>query len=475
MKSWIDMSIGMLTLSRCDLYDWSYLLYSYPRRSIQADVTLVIENAMRYNKPGTLYYKAAQRILSSSATVLAELSNSRTSSSSELLAHNEHEEIMVNNFVQPSISTIGNLEPPLALLDLLVSPDIADELNIVFHTDPLRFLLAYKLPEFKLPPMAPVQPDPPSRKTKRERKAELAKKRAEQHASTIAPTAEVDSETLTDINPKASFALFDKGWILDPGVRRGGRAQIERLPGRLTKKPPKVDSSPSAARPSTPPGTSGEYQMIGVSLDTDNQSILSKTPAWPSETDEFMAFPSESGKFLSGPGVIPVQGAMPVPQVIGHGQDTQPPHEEHYNAIQRSEPPLSVPPSSDEQPSGLTLAEARLKFKLEPNMTLSQDPDGKLVIQELDSPVTRREKAIRKKRARSQLEAPMIAACSALDGSDLSSLSELSEDDDGNVHIKEKVDKTKTTATQPGQVVLEDGKMLEGGTLGETIIISTCL
>jgi hypothetical protein len=216
--------------------------------------------------------------------------------------------------------------------------------------------------------------------------------------------------------------------------------------------------------------------MIGVSLDTDNQSILSKTPAWPSETNEFMAFPSESGKFLSGPGVIPVQGAMPVPQVIGHGQDTQPPHEEHYNAIQRLEPPLSVPPSrSDEQPSGLTLAEARLKFKLEPNMTLSQDPDGKLVIQELDSPVTRREKAIRKKRARSQLEAPMIAACSALDGSDLSSLSELSEDDDGNVHIKEKVDKTKTTATQPGQVVLEDGKMLEGGTLGETIIISTCL
>jgi NuA3 HAT complex component NTO1 len=108
-------------------------------------------------------------------------------------------------------------------------------------------------------------------------------------------------------------------------------------------------------------------------------------------------------------------------------------------------------------------------------MTLSQDPDGKLVVQELDSPVTRREKAMRKKRARSQLEAPMIAACSALDGSDLSSLSELSEDDDGNVLVKEKIDKTNTTVTQPGQVVLEDGKMLEGGTLGETITISTCL
>jgi hypothetical protein len=34
---------------------------------------------------------------------------------------------------------------------------------------------------------------------------------------------------------------------------------------------------------------------------------------------------SESGKFLSGPGVIPVQGAVPIPQTVGHEQDTQTP------------------------------------------------------------------------------------------------------------------------------------------------------
>jgi NuA3 HAT complex component NTO1 len=143
-----------------------------------------------------------------------------------------------------------------------------------------------------------------------------------------------------------------------------------------------------------------------------------------------------------------------------------PTHEENLNAVRYPEPPVSIPlPTSDQPATSLTLAEAKLKFKLEPNMTLSQDPDGKLVIQELDSPITRREKAMRKKRARSQLGAPVIAACSALEGSDLSSLSELSEDDGGSVHIK-KIDKTKKTrATQPGQVALEDGKMLEGGTL----------
>lgn len=123
-------------------------------------------------------------------------------------------------------------------------------------------------------------------------------------------------------------------------------------------------------------------------------------------------------------------------------------------------------PTSDQPATSLSLAEARLKFKLEPNTTLSQDPDGKLVIQELDSPVTRREKAMRRKRARSQLEVPVIAACSALEGSDLSSLSELSEDDGENAHIKKKIDKAKRLR-EPGQVALEDGKVLEGGTLGK--------
>jgi NuA3 HAT complex component NTO1 len=206
--------------------------------------------------------------------------------------------------------------------------------------------------------------------------------------------------------------------------------------------------------------------MIDVPHDTETLTIINQTPAWPPEppeTDEFMALSPESGKFLSGPGVIPVQGAVPMPQAVGHD------HEENLNATQYPDPPVSIPlPTSDQPATSLTLAEAKLKFKLEPNMSLSQDPDGKLVIQELDSPVTRREKAMRRKRARSKLEAPVISACSALEGSDLSSLSELSEDDGGNVHIKKKIDKTEETrSTQPGQVALVDGKMLDGGTLGK--------
>lgn len=145
-------------------------------------------------------------------------------------------------------------------------------------------------------------------------------------------------------------------------------------------------------------------------------------------------------------------------------------YEEQRDVQQDTEPSRLMPtPEDDQLTLPLTLAEARLKLKLEPNMTLSQDPDGKIVIQELDSPVTRREKAMRKKQARSRLSAPAINANSELDGSDLSSLSELSEDEDGKVNMKKIINETKASAVQPGEVILEDGKMLEGGTLGETV------
>jgi hypothetical protein len=259
---------------------------------------------MRYNKPGTPYYKAAQRIKLNSATVLAELDNLRTSAPSELVSDNGMAD---SGHLQCNTSTIGDLEPPLALLDLLVSLDIADELTIVLHYNPLQFLLAYELPEAKPLPVAPIQPSLPYRKKKRERKSEFGKRRTDQRAALAAqapvaaeadsemgdasfgshtlPSAShpaklvasidmdqtiatmtvasseleygseaeqilgkrkrakrarshpgTDAEVLTDINPKASFALFDKGWILDPGVRRGGRTRTERLPPPPTKK-----------------------------------------------------------------------------------------------------------------------------------------------------------------------------------------------------------------------------------------------
>lgn len=72
--------------------------------------------------------------------------------------------------------------------------------------------------------------------------------------------------------------------------------------------------------------------MIDVSHDTETQTVLDQTPDWQPETDEFMTFSSESGKFLSGPGVIPVQDAIPIPpQTVGNEQDIQTPQFEQVS------------------------------------------------------------------------------------------------------------------------------------------------
>ncbi|KAI9440789.1 hypothetical protein H4582DRAFT_1939406 [Lactarius indigo] len=524
----------------------------------RADVNLVIENAMRYNKPGTPYYKAAQRIKSNSATLLAELDNLKTLAPLELDGHDEYTKVLL----QRNISPIGDLEPPLAVVDLLTSLDIANDLSIVLKSNPLQSLLAYELPEAKPLPLTPALPTPSSRKTKRERKAELVRRRAERRAARLdtgtnlkpvgpsisdhrmteevsntgtarttatevvfanvdpensseteqvlgkrkriklAPSQHApDAEVLTDINPKASFALFDKGWILGPGVRRRRVVQLPQpLPKKRTKasKTDAVEASiaedgavpldqsmdffPHVAGPSIVSETPEDYhRTIGASHDMDDANIHDRTEAWSLKAEEFSAFAPDSTRFLSGPGVIPGQSVVSLPQDPAHSLDTldsrhgevvsfddqrsaipdqsspgeldhRSPNyegeiceeicEEQPDVQERTEPPeppgLIPAPESDQPTLPLTLAEARLRLKLEPNMTLSQDPDGKIVIQELDSP---------------------------LDGSDLSSLSELSEDEDGSVRVKTKTNETKASAAQPGEVILEDGKMLEGGTL----------
>ena len=109
---------------------------------------------------------------------------------------------------------------------------------------------------------------------------------------------------------------------------------------------PSFDSASNAAGPSTPSVTSDDHLMIDVSHDTDTeaQTILNQTLPWPPETDELVAFSSESGKFLSGPGVIPVQGAMPTPQIVEHEQDTQTPRFEQVAFDNRQLVTVNQPP-----------------------------------------------------------------------------------------------------------------------------------
>lgn len=112
---------------------------------------------------------------------------------------------------------------------------------------------------------------------------------------------------------------------------------------------PLLDSSSNAVGPSTLLGILGDYRTIGVSCDTDSQTILSKTEPWSPEADELITLVADTGKFLSGPGVIPVQGAMPLPQIIGHGQDTQYPQLDQVTSFDDRQLMTMDPPPPGEQ------------------------------------------------------------------------------------------------------------------------------
>ena len=180
---------------------------------IQEDIELVVNNALLYNKSGTPFHKAAARVKKEANNLLNLLEPWK-------LAHPPH-------VAQPVINgdasrendagdndnhsaaaevppPLGDFEPPLDVLDLLMSSDlIREDLNMELDADPVTTLLNYELARVKpIPTDAPTPPaaPPPQRKKKgkREKKAEAervkANKEAKERESAAARAAQLDKE-----------------------------------------------------------------------------------------------------------------------------------------------------------------------------------------------------------------------------------------------------------------------------------------
>ena len=180
---------------------------------------------------------------------------------------------------------VGDLEPPLNVLELLFSKDaIKDSINLVLDEDPIVSLFNFEFGKFKPPPTPPPKPKPP---TKRERKAERERKRLGKQAevqgtldaspgfrvprtrSAVAAAVAFESEAqgkpsgaesssrkgtkwkrgplllpgqsevppmVDDVDKQRSFKMFDAGWILPPDKKRGGRVPLERQPLQSSRK-----------------------------------------------------------------------------------------------------------------------------------------------------------------------------------------------------------------------------------------------
>jgi hypothetical protein len=152
----------------------------------QDDVQLVLSNAILYNKPGTAFYKAAQRLQISSETHFAELEQKLASLGVRQPTARGSSD-MDTMVTSPDLrTTIGSLEPPLSILELLVSQDaIADDIELVLKEDPLASLFNFELGKLKPPPFPPPPPPPKPAKPKRERRQVEKERRLAKEAAAL--------------------------------------------------------------------------------------------------------------------------------------------------------------------------------------------------------------------------------------------------------------------------------------------------
>lgn len=520
----------------------------------KSDIELVLSNAILYNKPGTSFYKTAQRMQISSQPILQELTS---------LAYN-HSPLAPPDPSDSSVfsqMSIGDLEPLMETLQLLTSTqDIQDNVNLLLHADPISSLFNFELPCIKPPPPPPPAPapsPPPPPKSKVPKKKRLLKTaepgpldtspgfRAPRTRRALAAAAAFEAEAgfepefksttepelgaievdqkvaseplkkrrrqsampgqaetppmVTDVDSQGLFKMFDAGWILPTGQRRGGRQPVERAP--LLPKKKKMDR-----------GTS-RLSVFSTNA-SDNQTLDEISGPSGLSIEEKVEMDVNSG-------VMPEASAaaldMDVQAGLGHGTYEEMktsmtldiPEKHQEEEIERRlqpvpEPQPEIQPQAIIQPEATELEEDReetrseleariAKIPIRPNTKINVE-NGKIVVEELDTPKLRREKARQRKAEKAAAAAaaqrpPQAPAeipktnvgATQDDVSDLSSLSELDSDTDEKAVTRGEATTSNTVklvgmrqlqrapatliTTGKALVVLEPGKQLECGTL----------
>ncbi|KAJ6624860.1 hypothetical protein B0H10DRAFT_2004445 [Mycena sp. CBHHK59/15] len=413
-------------------------------QSFKDDVQLVIDNAILYNKEGTPFHKTALRIQASAQPVLADLD--RLSSSPNL--RSRETEGGAPSWTPP---LIGDLEPPLDILQLLLSVDaIKDDSDLILSADPISSLFNLEFEKKKPAPPPPTPPPKPiNLKAEKKRKAQEAAKEqrlikrlprvkakiqqaeavgvgdvskvpevpsapsefraprtrgaiaaavafeAEAQVNAVAsssksatprrtrtekeeteetakgprqrrPSATIsargDIPLVDHVDERESFKMFERGWILPAGQRRGGRAPIERSILPPPKKRMRMDSGTSRL-------------SVFSTAASENQTLQAGSP----NGDE------------------PANG------------DT-----DADNSMEVDERPLSKRTVSSSVPSRVHILPVVTPERVViPPPNVIRTPDGKFIIEELDTPAIRKEKSLRRKEERLAAEAVAAAAASA--------------------------------------------------------------
>ncbi|KAJ6485818.1 bromodomain and PHD finger-containing protein 3 [Mycena sanguinolenta] len=420
-------------------------------QSFKDDIQLVLDNAVLYNREGTPHRKAALRIQGSVQPILAELDHL---SSSPNLRLTEPQQIKDNVPWSPPL--LGDLEPPLEILELLLSADaINDDSELILSADPITSLFNFELERRKPTPPPTPPPDPADlqRMKQEEKKAKRkARDQKAQAAALDASTAETASSTSTvsvprtrgaaaaavafegeanatastsasarlptgskgssrngtttsvpvsqtpilapgeiplveHVDDRGSFTLFEQGWILPAGQRRGGRAPIERSAAPPPKKKMRLGEHRGTSRLSAFSTAASE-----------NQTLQDGSPR-----------PDEPRRASMSSTVNHADNSM----------DIDPPERPHSKG---NAPNIST--GSASRVHSLTVATPERIFIPPPNVI--HTPDGQVIIEELDTPAIRKEKNLRAREAKTLAAQAAAASTPQVQADDADVLSPIS-------------------------------------------------
>ena len=177
-----------------------------------------------YNKPGTPFYKAANRIRNASKSILEELNSLSVvhplpqaaagvpvdpaggagpsndgDTAMDVEVVGDAQDASDPKTVTFMIPLLGDLEPPLEILNLLdSSATISTDLNLEIGDNPIISLFNFELAQVKPPPPPSPRPPPKSKRAKRDRKAESERAKAKKEAAAAAGEKAPERPLFTD-------------------------------------------------------------------------------------------------------------------------------------------------------------------------------------------------------------------------------------------------------------------------------------
>ncbi|KAJ7173601.1 bromodomain and PHD finger-containing protein 3 [Mycena filopes] len=361
-------------------------------QSFKDDIHLVLDNAILYNKDGTTFRKAAMRILAAAQPILADLDQVSSS------LHLRSTEPTDGSGPSWAPGVIGDLEPPLDILELLVSSDaIQDESDLILSADPITSLFNFEMEKRKppAPPATPPPPPPSKDKKKRDRAAENAKRKqrnAERAAAAAAALALAASAPLPRTRGAAAAAVA----VSAPASRASGSSEASR--------------APRTRRPSAQMTAPGEIPLVEHVDQRDSFTMFEQGWILPAGTrrnnrnavDRSPA-PAPPPKKRARLGKCYTRGTSRLSVFSTAASDNQ--------TLQTGSPGAAPPVSSGAADNSMDVDEPDRpisKATVVANRSMDSGP-SRVIIEELDTPAIRKEKSLRRKEER----AAAVAAAAA--------------------------------------------------------------